>query len=221
MGIIRFLTTPLIVGGIFLSGCAADAGSAPTAGPSSNTLGKGGRETIDVGISLYLLVDAAESPDPDLSSGRTQDELVVILDGMNLIWRQADIHLRLKTVSTVEVPKSVLAALLAGDLRSFFNELGRKINVPGAAEINGYYARGLGGPNGITVPSTRAYFVMDTPSVFDRRVSSHEVGHILGLEHTLSDRGRLLYPGTNGMTLTQEEVDRARERALSLTGIGR
>ena len=222
MSIIRFIAILLIAGGFLLSGCGADTESAPTAGPQSNTLGRGntGGETIVVGISLYLLVDDAESPDPELSSGRTKADLVAILDGMNLIWRQADIHLQLTSISTVEVPKNVLDALLAGDLQPFFNGLGRNINIPGAAAINGYYVRGLGGPNGISVPSTRAYFVMDTPSVFDRRVSSHEVGHILGLEHTLSDRSRLLYPGTNGMTLTQDEAGRAREKAQGLTGIG-
>ena len=222
MGIIRFLAILLIPGGFLLSGCGADTDSVPAAGSPSNTLGRGntGGETIVVGISLYLLVDDAESPDPELSSGRTQEDLVAILDGMNLIWRQADIHLRLKTVSTVEVPKTVLDALLAGNLGPFFNELGRNTNIPGAAAINGYYVRGLGGPNGITVPSARAYFVMDTPSVFDRRVSSHEVGHVLGLEHTLSDRSRLLYPGTNGMILTQDEADRARAKAQRLTGRG-
>ena len=139
---------------------------------------------------------------------------------MNQIWRQADIRLELNTVSTVEVPKTVLNALLAGDLRPFFYQLGGTINIPGAAAINGYYVRGLGGPNGISVPGARAYFVMDTPSVFDRRVSSHEVGHILGLEHTLSDRSRLLYPGTNGMTLTREEAERARESVEGLSRVG-
>ena len=65
--------------------------------------------------------------------------------------------------------------------------------------------------------STRAFFVMYTPSVFDRRVSSHEVGHILGLEHSPSDQGRLLYPGSSGMTLISEEVEITRENASNLT----
>ena len=222
MGIIRILTILIVAGGLILSGCAtADDSVTATASPS-NYLGpeSAGEETIAVGISFYLLVDDAASPDPELSSRRTQEELVAILEGMNQIWRQADIYLQLKTISTVEVPKDVLKALLAGNLRPFFNQLGRNIEVPGAAAINGFYVRGLGESNGITVPSTRAYFVMDTPSVFDRRVSSHEVGHILGLEHTLIDRSRLLYPGTNGMTLTQAEVGLAREKAEGLTGGG-
>ena len=44
----------------------------------------------------------------------------------------------------------------------------------------------------------------------DRRVSSHEVGHILGLHHVLTDSNRLLFSGTNGMALTDEEAAVAR-----------
>lgn len=85
-----------------------------------------------------------------------------MLNGMNQIWRQADIELRLETVFTVEVPTNVLKGILAEELRPFFYNLSRNINVPEAAAINGYYVRGLGGPNGISVPSIRDYFVMDT-----------------------------------------------------------
>ena len=57
---------------------------------------------------------------------------------------------------------------------------------------------------------------MDTPSVYDERVTSHEIGHILGLHHVLDDAGRLLYSGTNGMSLTEEEQAVARYAAEGL-----
>jgi len=52
--------------------------------------------------------------------------------------------------------------------------------------------------------------VIDGPSVFDRRVSSHEVGHMLGLHHVLGDAGRLLFSGINGMALIEDEATVAR-----------
>ena len=64
----------------------------------------------------------------------------------------------------------------------------------------------MGGPNGINPFRSRSFFVIDEPTVFDRRVSSHEVGHILGLRHASGDPERLLFSGTNGMTLTENEA---------------
>ena len=52
--------------------------------------------------------------------------------------------------------------------------------------------------------------MIDEPSVFYRRVNSHEVGHMLGLHHVLGDAGQLLFSGTNGMTLTEDEAMAAR-----------
>ncbi len=240
----------LVAGGFLLSACGAEVEPTITQGSPANTLapentsvrgslstpestgvsgplstavsisGDASDETIIIGISLYVLVDEAEPSNQSLSSRRTEDELLEILDGMNDIWRQADIELELRTVATVPVPANVLEGFLAGSLGPFFNGFDRTFNIPGTATINGFYVRSLGRANGVTVPSTRSFFVMDTPSVFDRRVSSHEVGHILGLEHTLSDQGRLLYPGTNGMILTSQEVEIARENASKLTGMG-
>jgi len=217
-----FLTL-LLFGGLFLGGCGVGDGPAAPAETQSAVFdtGDGKPESLVLGLSLYLLVDNKESPDPALSSARDEEGLSEILDGMNAIWSQANIRLELGTLATLVVPEAVLRDLLAGDLHSFFAELGNSIVLPGAGLINGFYVRSLGGPNGITVGGTRSFFVMDTPSVLDRRVSSHEVGHILGLRHTLSDRGRLLYPGTNGMRLTPEEARVARYVALELIKAGK
>jgi len=155
-------------------------------------------------------VDDKENPDPDISTHRTEADLREILERMNAIWSQAGIRLELVTAESVEVPEAMLRGMLAGDLRPFFRAMGRGIALPEPSTINGFYVRRVGGPNGINPFQSRTFFVIDEPSVFDRRVSSHEVGHMLGLHHVLDDPGRLLYSGTNGMSLTEDEATVAR-----------
>jgi len=81
---------------------------------------------------------------------------------------------------------------LVGVLLAFLGQLDGSIPFdltgPDSSLISGFYTKEIGGTNGITPLGTGWYLVMDEPSVFDRRVSSHEVGHILGLRHTLNDR---------------------------------
>ena len=168
------------------------------------------REIISLSISLFLLMDDEEDPDLEISTNRTEADLREILEGMNEIWSQAGIRLELDTVESVEVPEPMLRGMLAGDLRPFFREVGGGIAFSQTSTINGFYLRRVGGPNGINPFRSRTFFVIDEPSVFDRRVSSHEVGHMLGLHHVLDDPGRLLYSGTNGMVLTGDEATVAR-----------
>lgn len=177
-------------------------------------------EEILVEISMYVLVDDLADPDTEISSRRSEEELTVILDGMNEIWGQANIRLELETLDTIEVDPAVLARVARGNIRAFFDRLGGSIpstvTGPGSSLISGFYTKRAGGANGISPLGTGRFMVIDEPTVFDHRVSNHEVGHILGLKHIGADRDRLLYSGTNGMTLTQEEITLSRYIAMEL-----
>ena len=113
-------------------------------------------------------------------------------------------------MGTVDVPAAVLRRIVQGEFRTFFAEIGNSFVVPQPSTINGFYAREVGGANGINPFWSRTFFVIDQPSVHDRRVSSHEIGHIFGLPHVRTDSNRLLFSGTNGMTLTEDEATAAR-----------
>lgn len=177
-------------------------------------------EEIVIGISMFLLVDDVDDPDPAVSSVRTEEELTVILAGMNEIWSQANIRLGLDKLGTIAVDPNVLAQVAQGNIRAFFDRLGGSIPFTRTGTesslISGFYTKRVGRANGITPLGTGWFMVIDEPSVFDRRVSSHEVGHIFGLQHTNTDQGRLMYSGTNGMALTPEEITLARYIAMEL-----
>ena len=73
-------------------------------------------DEIVVGISMYVLVDDFENPDPAFSSRRTEDELEVILAGMNDIWSQANIRLELDVLDTIQVDAEVLSRVAQGNI---------------------------------------------------------------------------------------------------------
>ena len=204
---IVLLISVAVLIGCSVAGDASPTLESPTGAPETIDVP---REVISLSISLFLLVDDKEEPDPQISTHRTEQDLLEILEGMNVIWNQAGIRLELQTIESVEVPEDILQGMLAGNLRPFFRGIGDGIDLPQIATINGFYIRSVGGSNGINPFRSRTFFVIDEPSVFDRRVSSHEVGHILGLNHVLDDPGRLLFSGTNGMTITDDESTVAR-----------
>ncbi len=179
------------------------------------------REVYILPISMYILVDQLDTPDLAISSSRTREDLDAMLVGMNDIWLQADIQFQPVYMGMLEVPADILLRVNNGDFHSFFEAVqDERVIIPDLALINGFYSHGVGGANGI-VPygiGTRNYFVMDDPRVFDRRVSAHEVGHVLNLHHTMESTQRLLYPGTNGMILTEEEITVARYVAQGMLG---
>ena len=192
-----------------LGGCAAST-TASAAGTPVEI-----RPPVVVPLSLHVLVDA-DDPASELSSGRTIEDLALIAVGMVDIWEQADVVFDPLTVHRVAVPAQVLEGIALGDTSMFFQEFGQSFDVPDSEGIVGFYVREAFGVNGFTPPGSRAFFVVDEPTVHDERVSSHEVGHIFGLRHARNEQKRLMFSGTNGMTLDDAEQTVARYGAEGL-----
>ena len=75
--------------------------------------------------------------------------------------------------------------------------------------INVYFARFVNA-NGISFPAQGFTLIGDVTTVNDFRTTAHELGHLLGLIH-VSSRDYLMFKGSNGDILSQEEITLARE----------
>lgn len=204
---------PLLVLACALPGTAPlPAAAVAPPDPDADPAADPGLEVITIPISVYIL----DGEDAQLSSGRTAEQLSEVYRQVNAIWAQAGIAFEVRTISRVIVPSPYLLAVADGEFRPFISAAGAEFSLPDPAPINAFYARNIGGPNGVNPYATRLFFVTDSPSVHHERVTAHEIGHILGLHHTLADADRLLYPGTNGMALAEDEIAVARYVARGL-----
>jgi hypothetical protein len=172
---------------------------------------------ISLSLSLYVVDEVGTSPSSELSSERDAASMMQMLERMQAIWDQAGIELVIHSVTRISAPSDALIDLSRGDTSAFLSSLYEgSIEVPDPGALNGFYVRSLGRINGLTPFGSRVFFVTDEPSVHDERVSSHEIGHILGLHHETSDSGRLMFSGTNGMELADDEIGAARYAAQGI-----
>lgn len=161
---------------------------------------------ITLPISVYLV----DGEDNALNSARDEADIRQIYARVNEIWAQAGIQISVQTIERMTIPAEILSQIQRGNFTPFFDSVGVEFEVSEPSLLNGFYTQQIGGANGIVPFSSRVFFVADTPSVPDERVTSHEIGHILGLHHVLDDPEHLMYSGTDGIILSDEEIRVAR-----------
>lgn len=167
---------------------------------------------LTVPLSVYILDDR----DGIYSSERSKEEIVSIFQKVNEIWSQAAIKINVRYIHRTELPHEIIKDFIEGNYKPFLNGINRKFNLQNHSIINAFYSKRIGGPNGRALTRYGFFLVTDTPFVHDQRVTSHEIGHLLGLGHEPYNRKRLMYSGTNGIQLTTKEINTARKNAAAI-----
>jgi len=167
-----------------------------------------GISNIVIPVSLYLLDDERGR----LSSPSNNMGLIIIIDKVNDIWAQAGIRFDIKYIGRITVPGDIIREIINGNYGPFLKGRDTEFQIPKPSEINIFYAKEVGLLNGITL-GKNTIIIKDSHTSQSERVTAHELGHILKLEHVLDDKSRLMYPGTKGTALTGKEIKAARDIA--------
>jgi len=155
--------------------------------------------------TLTINITAHRVSSGQLQSVRTHADIERVMEAAEKIWEQAEIRLNYEIVDT-EFDESTEAAVYSENYRAVYSE-----NYYRDGAINIFFVNALPA-NGIAIDPSAA-FVNDRTSVNDFRATAHEIGHLLGLQHTTASQTRLLYRGVNGTLLTPAEIDLARANA--------
>jgi len=162
-------------------------------------------DIISVPVDVYII----KYDDESFSSTRDQENINEVFRKVNDLWSQANIKIDIKKIENITVNEISYYY----DLNLLLSNMVKSGNYD-SNTINAYFAKNLNGPNGIAFPGNRI-MVADRTSVYDYRATSHEIGHVLGLQH-VGPVSRLMAMGVNGFDLNKEEINIARGNALGL-----
>jgi len=162
---------------------------------------------------------------PALDCRLQEGDAARILGKVNTIWSQAGIRFRRESLRIEEAAGQELYQGLAANRTEGHLRLIRPRASLSPAVFHLYYLREMG-PNGICLnASHEMLFVKDTARLFPveggideplPRVSAHEIGHALGLDHR-QDRFNLMASGTTGTSLNAAEVATSRSKATGFS----
>jgi len=185
-------------------------------GQETNTIGRFSFEDYLLAPVRVHLLTATNST--RIETTLKPEDITRILGKVNRVWSQAGMHFYLESLVREEATSQDFGQVLgtAGDLSGVLRLRPERSRAPGMFHI--YYIKELS-VNGVYLKE--GMFVKDTASLkkveggIDEpipRVTSHELGHALTLQHCQTPT-HLMFRGTTGTKLDDAEIDQAREAA--------
>ena len=173
-------------------------------------------------LSLRVRVHLMQSvANPRLQTTLTDKEVRAIFDEVNVIWSKAGIRFELEAIGNLQ-------ALDVAPKRWFIKDRDWvKTAIPtnqfSPTAIDVCYVKDMG-PNGffygepvVVCEKPEFYKVSGGTDNIVARVTAHELGHVLFLQHR-QEYGSLMASAKNGTVLNGQEIRDARKRALEILG---
>jgi hypothetical protein len=174
--------------------------------------------TLTLRVRVHLIKSAVN---PRLQTTLTETEVRAIFDEVNVIWAQAGIRFELQGIDSLQ-------ALDLAPKRWFIKDRNWvKAAIPtnqfSLTAIDVCFVKDMG-PNGffygepvVVCEKPEFYKVTGGTDNIVARVTAHELGHVLFLQHR-QERTNLMASAKNGVSLNRQEVKDARKRALEIMG---